>query len=83
MNTVKKLGGTLFLTCAFALSALADCPSPAPGQTEGPPCASAQVMTEDPAIRGDTMTPPDLSSETEYSIAEATVDLLMNVLFLF
>lgn len=83
MTNLKKLGGAVFLTCAFALSALADCPSPAPGQTEGPPCASAQVTVDDSVVPGSTNSPPAFSSETEYSIAEATVDLLMNVLFLF
>ena len=83
MTNLKKLGGAVFLTCVFALSALADCPSPVPGQTEGPPCASAQVTADDPAIPGDTSSPPASSGETEYSIAGATVELFMNVLFLF
>lgn len=83
MTNLRKLGGAVFLTCAFALSALAECASPVPGQTEGPPCASGQVTLDDSVVPGDTISPPALRSETEYSIAEATVGLVMNVLFLF
>jgi hypothetical protein len=85
MKNLRRLGISVTLLCVLSMTAFAgDTTSPpcAPGETTSPPCATAQV-TDDSVIPGDTMTPPALSSETEYSIAEATVDLLMNVLFLF
>jgi hypothetical protein len=86
MKNLKRLGISVTLLCTLSMTAFAgDTNSPpcAPGDTNSPPCASAQVTADDSVIPGDIMTPPALSSETEYSIAEATVDLLMNVLFLF
>ena len=86
MKNLRRLGISVTLLCVLSMTAFAgDTTSPpcAPGETTSPPCASAQVTADDSVIPGDTMTPPALSSETEYSIAEATVDLLMNVLFLF
>jgi hypothetical protein len=86
MKNLKRLGISVTLLCALSMTAFAgDTNSPpcAPGDTNSPPCASAQVTAGDSVVPGDTMTQPALSSETEYSIAEATVDLLMNVLFLF
>lgn len=86
MKNLRRLGITVTLLCALSMTAFAgDTTSPpcAPGQTEGPPCASSQVTEDDSIVPGSTTSPPALSSETEYSIAEATVDLLRNVLFLF
>lgn len=87
MKNLRRLGATVALTMVLGVSAFAGDtmapPCAPPGTTETPPCASAQVTVDDPLVPGSTNSPPASSSETEYSIAEATVDLLMNVLFLF
>lgn len=86
MSNLKRLGASVTLLCVLSLTTLAgDTNSPpcAPGDTMTPPCASAQVTVDDPGVPRPTDSLPASSSETEYSIAEATVDLLMNVLFLF
>ena len=86
MKNLRRLGITVTLLCVLSMTAFAgDTTSPpcAPGQTEGPPCASSQVTEDDSIVPGSTNSPPASSSETEYSIAEATADLLLNLLFLF
>lgn len=86
MSNLKRLGASVTLLCVLSLTTLAgDTNSPpcAPGDTMTPPCASAQVTVDDSVVPGPTDSPPASSSETEYSIAKATVDLLMNVLSLF
>ena len=85
MKNLRRLGAAFALTLVLGVSAFAgDTATPpcAPGDTATPPCASAQAG-DDSVFPGPTNSPPASSSETEYSIAEATVDLLMNVLFLF
>jgi hypothetical protein len=86
MRNLRLLGASVALLCVLSLTTLAgDTNSPpcAPGDTMTPPCASAQVTGDDSVVPGPTNSPPSSSSQNEYSIAEATVDLLMNVLFLF
>jgi hypothetical protein len=86
MRNLKRLGASVTLLCVLSLTTLAGdtmTPPCAPGDTMTPPCASAQVTVDDSVVPGSTNSPPASSSETEYSIAEATVDLLMNMLFLF
>jgi hypothetical protein len=86
MKNLRRLGISVTLVCALSMTAFAgDTTSPpcAPGETTSPPCVAAQVTDDESVVPGSTNSPPASSSETEYSIAEATVDLLMNVLFLF
>lgn len=86
MSNLKRLGASVTLLCVLSFTTLAgDTNSPpcTPGDTMTPPCVAAQVTDDDSIVPGPTNSPPASSSETEYSIAEATVDLLMNVLFLF
>lgn len=81
MTNLKRLGAAVFLTCALGLSAFADCPQPAPGQTEGPPCTAAAQPPDD-------STAPE---QTETSgVAESTsvdlpsfAEIALNVLLLF
>jgi hypothetical protein len=82
MKNLRRLVISITLLCLLAMPAFAD-DACVPGATNSPPCASAQVTEDDSVVPGATNSPPALSSEPEYSIAEATVDLLMNVLFLF
>ena len=87
MKNLRRLGATVALTLVLGVSAFAGDPitppCAPPGTTETPPCASAQVTDDESIVPGSTTSPPASSSDTDYSIAEATVDLLMNVLFLF
>jgi hypothetical protein len=49
MLNLKRLGASLFLTCALGLTAFADCPVPGaigtPEQID-PPCTSAQAVND-------------------------------------
>lgn len=86
MKNLRRLGISVILLCALSMTAFAGettSPPCAPGETTSPPCVAAQVTDDESIVPGSTTSPPASSSETEYSIAEATVDLLMNILFLF
>lgn len=85
MKNLKRLCVSVTLLCLLAMPVFGDGndSSCQPGSTTSPPCVAAQVTDDESIFPGSTNSPPALSSETEYSIAEATVDLLMNVLFLF
>jgi len=86
MKNLRRLGISVTLLCVLSITAFAgDTTSPpcAPGDTTSPPCVAAQVTDDGSIVPGSTNSPPASSSETQYSIADATVDLLMNVLSLF
>jgi len=83
MKSLKLLGFSVALLCALSMPAFADDPnsSCAPGSTNSPPCASAQIAVDDP-IAPDTLNSPP-ASEVDTSVAEVAVDLLVNTLLLF
>ncbi len=84
MTNLKKLGAAVFLTCALGLSAFADCPLPAPGQTEGPPCVSvAQPAPNDPTPPGQTDGPPAASASVEVVDLVSITEFALNALMLF
>ena len=89
MKSLKRVGlffvlvSVLCLT-TFAGPAMADpCAPPAPGQTDTPPCAAAQVTPDDSLAPGQTNTPPASNAEVTPSVTEVAVDLLQSVLSLF
>ena len=64
MNNLRRLVATLCLTSVLAITAFAGetptpCAPPNPGETESPPCATAQMATDD-------------SSQTETALASDT-----------
>jgi len=85
MKNLKLLGISVTLLCVLSMTAFADDTnsSCAPGSTNSPPCAMAQVTPDDAVAPGDTNSPPASISGPEYSFAEVAVDLLESVLLLF
>lgn len=89
MKNLKRLGVSVTLLFVLSLTTLAGhpnsplCEPPLPGQTDTPPCAAAQVVTEDSRIPGATNASPASNSGAEYSIAEIAVDLFQSALLLF
>ncbi len=81
MKTLKSLGAAIVLTFAFAFAVFADCVPPAPGEMNSPPCVAVQITPDDPAVPGETSTPPN--TEDVFTISEAAVDLLLGALSIF
>lgn len=87
MKNLKRLGVSVTLMSVLAVVAFAGdtssppCAPPDPGITNTPPCASAQITTDDSAAPGTVNSPP--ASEIEVSITEVAVGLLANALSLF
>ena len=88
MTNLKRLGAAVFLTCALGLSAFADCPLPAPGQTEGPPapCSAAQITPDESTP--DNSTAPGIMNGPSRSEAPSVelpslAEIALNVLMLF
>lgn len=79
MTNLKRLGAAVLLTCALGLSALADCPLPAPGQTEGPPCTSVAQPTADSnvTVQTETSTVAESTSVDLFSLAETALNALI------
>jgi len=78
MKTLKSLGAAIVLTFVFAIAAFADCLPPAPGEISNPPCVAAQTTPDDPAVLGETSTPPN--TEDVFTISEVAVGLLLGTL---
>jgi len=81
MKMLKSLCAAITLTFAFAFAASADCVPPAPGELTSPPCAAAQIIPDDPAVAGETSTPPN--DENAFTISEAALDVLLGALSIF
>jgi hypothetical protein len=64
MNTLKSLVTAVALTLALAVAAVGQTAPPCvPGQTETPPCPSAQATSEEPVVgSGETQTLPEEQS---------------------
>lgn len=81
MKTLKSLCAAIALTFVFAFTASADCVPPAPGEMTSPPCIAAQITPDDPAVPGETSTPPN--AENAFTIFEAALDVLLGALSIF
>jgi len=82
MKNLKRLGISLALVCILATVAFADgspCAPPEPGTVNSPPCAAAQITSDDSVAQS----PPASNAGDAASVAELAVDLLQSVLSLF
>jgi hypothetical protein len=75
MTNLKKITAAVLLTFLIGTVGFAGgpCPPPDPGQIETPPCASAQVVTDDLNVAGQLETPPasntfDITSAVEEAL---------------
>ena len=83
MKSLKRLAAATALTFALALAAFADCVPPAPGEVMFPPCSVAQKTPDNPTAPGEILTPPASNAENEFTISEATINMLLGALSLF
>jgi hypothetical protein len=87
MKNLKRIGLYIALICVLATAAFAGDPNSPPctdpGITNTPPCVSAPATADGSVVPGSTNSPPALGTETNYSITEVAVDLLINTLLLF
>lgn len=83
MRTLRLLGISVTLLCVLSMTAFADEPNNcAPGSTNSPPCAMAQIAPDEPETSAETVASVS-TTEPSYSVSEVTVDLLQSVLSLF
>jgi hypothetical protein len=57
--------------------------NPIPGQTNTPPCALAQRVSDDDMVSDPTSAVAPSNAPSEYSITELTLDVVENLLALF
>ncbi len=81
MKSLKRLSAAITLTFALALTAFADCVPP--GEILMPPCSVAQITPDDPTAPGEILTPPASNAENEFTISDATMNVLLSALSLF
>lgn len=81
MYRLKKLALVAVLGATFAMPAAADEPSCAPGQTNTPPCASAQQPSEDFPTLDPASVPPN--SDSDVWVTELAINVIQSVLTLF
>lgn len=80
--TLKRLGVSVTLTLVLAVAAFAGemsappCAPPDPGEMNAPPCAAAPTA-DDPALPGQTDTPPAADSVVVSAVVEAALNLLL------
>jgi hypothetical protein len=79
MNSVKTLCGILAVMLSLGLStALFGQERCQPGQLETPPCAAAQLSTDEATALGQLETPPDSQRlDLVSTVEEALITLLM------
>jgi hypothetical protein len=78
MNTLKSLIAAVVLTFALAVSAAGQAPVCKPGETQTPPCPSAQATSDDSAaVPGETQTPPEVQSVEIGSLVELALHVLL------
>ena len=82
MQTLKRLGAAIALTFVFAFAAFADCPPPVPGEVNTPPCTSAQITPDDPAVSAEPSA-SSTSSSAGVEISVTTFDVLLSALSIF
>ena len=81
MNNLKKFLVAITLTIMLAGTALADCPQPNPGETNGPPCTPGQQLTGDAQEQANSAA--TLSNEVEIVILDVLIDGLENLLTVY
>ena len=82
MQTLKRVALVAALTITFAATASADGPCDyVPGQTNTPPCASAQQTSDDSPTLSDPNVPSN--DAVDQSITELALGLLQTALTLF
>jgi hypothetical protein len=78
MTYLKRLSAAVVLTLVVGLSAFADCPQPAPGIMDTPPCIPAtQTAPDDSAAPGQMEAPPASDSVDLISVAEIALNSLL------
>jgi len=83
MKSLKRLGVAFALTFVLAIATSAGevnappCVPPDPGETHGPPCASAPMAPDDSAAPGDISTPPASDTVDILSVVETAMNLLL------
>jgi len=83
MKTLKRLGAAIALTFVFAFAAFADCQPPAPGEMNTPPCGSAQITPDDPAVSAEPSVSSNSSAPNVIEISVTTLDVLLSALSIF
>jgi len=81
MQKLERITAALVLILVLSVAVSADGPvNPPcePGETHGPPCSSAQVLTDDSTAPGQTQTPPaadtvDVISDIEVALIELLI----------
>jgi hypothetical protein len=81
LNNLKKLFVSISLTILLAGTTLADCTPTTPGESNGPPCASTQQLTDDPT---DQVTPSTtISNAIQVVVFDVVIDGLENLLTVY
>jgi len=82
MKSLKMLGGSAVLVLTFTFAVFAQSPScGAPGQTEGPPCSVAQLVTDDTVVNGEQNI-SSVAVTVESAITEVALGVLQSVLLI-
>jgi hypothetical protein len=81
LNNLKKLLVATTLTIILVGTALADCPQPNPGETNGPPCTSGQQLTGDAADQSTSAA--TILNEVEVVVIDVLMNRLENLLTLY
>ena len=76
---------TLCLTSVLAVTAFAGetptpCAPPDPGATQTPPCATAQLATDDSSNPGQTETPPAADASSTVDVVSVAEEALLQFL---
>jgi hypothetical protein len=80
LNNLKKLFVSISLTILLTGTALADCTPTTPGESNGPPCASSELIT-DPA---DQVTPAaTISNAVQVIVLDVVIGGLENLLTVY
>jgi hypothetical protein len=77
MKTLKRIFAAGAVTLFLAIAAFADCEPPVPGQTQTPPCSTAQPATDDSTVPGQLETPPASDSVDLVTVAEDAITTLL------
>jgi hypothetical protein len=85
MNHVKRLVVTLSLISVLSITSFAGdintspCTPPDPGQMSTPPCATAQLATDDATNSGQPDAPPEADAMVIVTIVDAAIEALLSV----
>lgn len=85
MTNTKRLTAVVALTFVISMTAFAGDGAPVcnpdPGIMQSPPCASAQLLSDESATQTDI--PTTLTDGSVISLTEATIDALQTLLTIF